>query len=116
MDPEWFLVTEEEGLMAGAEARGQRLNMWHYYSSTSQRFVRNEHPVAILLGGVRVRHVGHLTSVPIKPPPPCAICAHKSIVSLINAAIYYCKRLHDLPQSARAVWERGIYTCTTKFG
>jgi hypothetical protein len=74
--PEWFLVTEEEGLMAGAEARGQRLNMWHYYSSTSQRFVRNEHPVAMLLGGVRVRHVGDLTSVPIKPPPPCAICAH----------------------------------------
>jgi hypothetical protein len=27
MDPEWFLVTEEEGLMAGAEARGQRLNV-----------------------------------------------------------------------------------------
>jgi hypothetical protein len=38
-----------------------RPSMLHYYSSTSQRrFVRNEHPAAMLLGGVRVRRVLYL--------------------------------------------------------
>jgi hypothetical protein len=60
-------------------------SMLHYYSSTSQRrFVRNEHPVAMLLGGERVRRVLYLTSVLIKPPPSFVICAHKLIVSLIS--------------------------------
>jgi hypothetical protein len=41
-----------------------------------QRFVSNEHPVAMLLGGVRVRRVGYLTSVPIKPSTIlCDLCS-----------------------------------------
>lgn len=36
-------------------------SMLHYYSSTPQRrFVHNEHPAAMLLGGVRVRRVLYL--------------------------------------------------------
>ena len=61
----------------------------HYSSNSQLCFVRNEHPIAMLLGGVRVRHVGYLTSVPIKPPLSCVIRAHKLIVSLINSYMIY---------------------------
>lgn len=53
------VYTEEEGLMPGHSRH--EASMLHYYSSTSQRrFVRNEHPAAMLLGGVRVRRVLYL--------------------------------------------------------
>lgn len=39
----------------------------------STAFVRNEHPMAMLLGRVRVRRVRYLASVPIKPAQTCAI-------------------------------------------
>jgi hypothetical protein len=76
--------TDEEGLMAGALTRHEASDRICSTITIHISLVRNEHPVAMHLGGVRVRRVGHLILVPIKSPPSCVICAHKLIVSLIS--------------------------------
>jgi hypothetical protein len=73
--------------------------MRHHYSSTSQRIVRNEHPVAMLLGEVRVRRVYYLTLVPIKPPPSCVICAQRGQLERYWRGIYTHQRSSQRPRA-----------------
>jgi hypothetical protein len=71
----------EEGLMAVVGAL-TRHEAEYYYTL----FVMS---MLLVLGGARVRRAGYLTSVCIKPPPSCVICAHKLIVSLISSYMIY---------------------------